>query len=282
MVLKMIKQPLKNIILGQKKKNGKNDLARKYRRIGFAVASLFLVEVMIGYVDGGSGKVTYAAPKQLYMTPDEGSSSIKAEVYSVETLPDHSSRTIFYLTSGEYDYHEKKIEAKADKKVIKGEILNDRYFAVTTPKECDTEHLSVTLTSNNGTENVQVIHFNFSVNTDKSSENKFSPYDKKTYDLLYVQSRIEESQKNIEHYKQTIDTKKKQIQLDNVQITSLNNSLKETTVKTDQKDIQTQIDNLQQAIQQLNGTVKENEKNLSDENGHLDQLRKEKVDYEKK
>lgn len=278
----MIKQPLKNIILGQKKKNEKDALARKYRRIGFAVASLFLVEVMIGYVDGGSGKITYAAPKQLYMTPDEGSSSIKAEVYSVETLPDHSSRTIFYLTSGEYDYHEKKIEAKSGKEAVKGEILNDRYFAVTTPKECDTDDLSVTLTSNNGTDNVQVIHFNFSVNTEKSNEKIFSPYDKKTYDLLYVQSRIEESQKNISKYEATIDAKKKQIQLDNVQITSLNKRLKETTVKTDQKDIQTQIENLQQAIQQLNGTVKENEKNLSDENGHLEQLRKEKVDYEKK
>ncbi|MFD2254062.1 hypothetical protein ACFSJM_06855 [Lactococcus formosensis subsp. bovis] len=278
----MNKHTLMNKILGQKKKNEKDSLARKYRRIGFAVATLFLVEVMIGYVDGGSGKITYAAPKQLYMTPDEGSSSIKAEVYSVETLPDHSSRTIFYLTSGEYDYHEKKIEAKSGKEAVKGEILNDRYFAVTTPKECDTDDLSVTLTSNNGTDNVQVIHFNFSVNTDKSSENKFSPFDKKTYDLLYVQSRIEESQKNISQYEATIDAKKKQIQLDNVQITSLNKRLKETTVKTDQKDIQTQIDNLQQAIQQLNGTVKENEENLSDENGHLEQLRKEKVDYEKK
>lgn len=278
----MNKHTLMNKILGQKKKNEKDSLARKYRRIGFAVATLFLVEVMIGYVDGGSGKITYAAPKQLYMTPDEGSSSIKAEVYSVETLPDHSSRTIFYLTSGEYDYHEKKIEAKSGKDAVKGEILNDRYFAVTTPKECDTDDLSVTLTSNNGTDNVQVIHFNFSVNTDKSSENNFSPFDKKTYDLLYVQSRIEESQKNISQYEATIDAKKKQIQLDNVQITSLNKRLKETTVKTDQKDIQTQIDNLQQAIQQLNGTVKENEENLSDENGHLEQLRKEKVDYEKK
>lgn len=273
----MVNIPFLNNKNGTKKVS---NLTIKYRKIGYLIISLFLVEIVIGYVNGGGKQIIYAAPKQVYYDSENGSQGAGAQVFSIEVLKNGATRTIFSFTKNNYDYLKKNIKVNIGKTTVQSKFINDRYFMVESPAKIPANSIKVKVTANNGTGTDRITSFTYSVNTKKVNESRFATVDKEKFDILYINKEISESNKKIEKLNHTLDNTNNQIELDNTQILSLKSTLDGTVVQTDKIEINNQIDNLQQSLQVLSGKISETNKKISDESNHLKQLREEKKKYE--
>jgi len=263
-----------------KNQSKEQNLTGRYRRIAYVIITIFLVDIAIGYVNGGGKQTNYAAPKQVYNDTETGAQGSGAQIYSIEVLSNGATRTIFTLTNNNYDYLKKNINANIGKTKAKAKFINDRYFMVETPSKVQASSIKVNMTANNGTGIDKIATFSYSVNTKKANEKKFISINKDKFDQLYIDKEISESTKKIEKLKNTLKSSNNQIELDNTQILSLKSTLDGTVVQSDKVQINNQIDNLQQSLQQITDKVSETTKSINSESEHLKQLKEEKEKYE--